>query len=472
MKGDIIMYINTKHLQILKTIKNNQVTNIRDISDIFLLSNQHAKLHLEDIYYELFQKLSCDLKPEVIIEQIKSFSNAKNILKTSQQLTKNQKIFYLIFRLIKDKHIKLSHVCEDLNLTKRNLNNYLKSISDIFSSYKFKIKISNKGVTLIGSPYFIKKFKFILTFKTLLEKDFLPKKIRNELVNFIKIENFYTFRKDVSKLFKIINCDFVEHSEISIFSFYTAFVTPHKEQKTVEKISYKNFLKYKPTYYDSKFFHKIFNFLKTTIFKNLPTIYLNDFFNLIDILNSFKNHFNKFVRNKSEELRHIFAKYLGSHIYTNTDYFRMVNPWVSYSYLKNLFFIDDSTFLNLNLNYFANSNIYEMTREINKILPSFTLFESIFLWYYFSESEDRQTNNIFVFKNLPSVIIPSLINEIYKKHNIKITFSVNLKEFNEYRKQHSIDTIITVENFKIYNNDIPIKNLFFPIPNFQKISPT
>lgn len=110
------MYINTKHLQILKTIKNSQVTNIRDISDIFLLSNQHAKLHLEDIYYELFQKLSCDLKPEVIIEQIKSFSNAKNILKTSQQLTKNQKIFYLIFRLIKDKHIKLSHVCEDLGL--------------------------------------------------------------------------------------------------------------------------------------------------------------------------------------------------------------------------------------------------------------------------------------------------------------------------------------------------------------------
>lgn len=83
------MYINTKHLQILKTIKSNQVTNIRDISDIFLLSNQHAKLHLEDIYCELFQKLSCDLKPEVIIEQIKNFSNAKNILRNSQQLTKN-----------------------------------------------------------------------------------------------------------------------------------------------------------------------------------------------------------------------------------------------------------------------------------------------------------------------------------------------------------------------------------------------
>lgn len=28
------MYINTKHLQILKTIKNNQVSNLRDISGV------------------------------------------------------------------------------------------------------------------------------------------------------------------------------------------------------------------------------------------------------------------------------------------------------------------------------------------------------------------------------------------------------------------------------------------------------
>ncbi|WP_298065013.1 hypothetical protein [uncultured Cetobacterium sp.] len=137
------MYINTKHLQILKTIKNNQVSNLRDISDIFSLSNQHAKLYLEDIYYELFQNLSRDLKPDLIINQIKKFSNAKNILKKSQQFTKNQKIFYLIFRLVNDKKIKLSHICEDLNLTKRNLNNYLKSISNVFSLYNLTIIITN-----------------------------------------------------------------------------------------------------------------------------------------------------------------------------------------------------------------------------------------------------------------------------------------------------------------------------------------
>ncbi|WP_291944670.1 hypothetical protein, partial [Cetobacterium sp.] len=95
-------------------------------------------------------------------------------------------------------------------------------------------------------------------------------------------------------------------------------------------------------------------------------------------LNPTKDHFDKTVRTKSNELRDIFAKYLGSHIYTNTNFFRIVNPWVNYSYLKILFYIDDSSFLDLNLNYFIDSNICNMTQEIKKILPSFTFFESIF----------------------------------------------------------------------------------------------
>ncbi|MGL5765217.1 MAG: hypothetical protein ACRCX8_06180 [Sarcina sp.] len=463
------MYINTKHLQILKTIKNNQVSNLRDISDIFSLSNQHAKLYLEDIYYELFQNLSRDLKPDLIINKIKKFSNAKNILKKSQQFTKNQKIFYLIFRLVNDKKIKLSHICEDLNLTKRNLNNYLKSISNVFSLYNLNIKISNKGVAIIGSPYSIKRFKFFLIFKSLVEKDFLPEKIRNEIVHFIKVDNLYRVKKDIAKFFKIIDCDFIKNSEIALFSFYAAFADPYKKQKTIEDISYENFLRYKPYYYNHEFFKKIFNILKNTCFKNIPTIYLNDFFTLIDFLNPFEEYVDNFIKNKNEDLRDIFAKYLGSHIYTNPNFFRMINPWINYSYLKSHFCIDDPAFLNINLIYFANSNIYEMTKEINQILPGFTLFETIFLWYYFSESEHNETNNIFVFKNLPSTIIPSLINEIYKKHNIKINNYVNIREFNEYQKYNHIDSIVMVENFKIYNNNIPVKNLFFPIPNFKKV---
>ena len=134
------MYINSKHLQILKVIKNTTVLNVKDMSDIFSFSYQHTKTYVEDIYSELFHEMPQDLKIEIIIEKIRLFSNAKIILKNKQQFTKSQNIFYLIFHLIKNGHIKLSHICEELNLTKRNLNNYLSEISTIFSHNNLKIK--------------------------------------------------------------------------------------------------------------------------------------------------------------------------------------------------------------------------------------------------------------------------------------------------------------------------------------------
>ncbi|WP_297432166.1 hypothetical protein [uncultured Cetobacterium sp.] len=465
------MYINSKHLQILKVIQNNQVSNLKDISDIFLLSQQHTKIHLEDIYCELFLEPSGDLKIEDAIEKIKTFPNARNILKNLQQFTKNQKIFYLIFRLIKDRHIKLSHVCEDLDLTKRNLNNYLNEVSSILLPYKLKIKVSNKGLVLNGTSYSLKRFTYLLVFKFLIEKDFLPTQVRNELVNFIKINNFHEVRKDIIKFIQIVNCNFIDYTEISFFCFYLFFKAKPKEKK-ISDISSKEILKYKPSYYDNEFFYKIFDFLKNSSFKDTSAINLHDLFNIIDIFKYSRNRFEKHIYYKANDIRDIFAKYMGPHIYENPNFFNTVIPWINYSYIKSLFYIDDSKFLNLNLNYFSNSNIYEMTKEINYILPRFTLYESIFIWYSFSKPIFKELNNIFVFKNLPVTIIPTLIEEIYKKHNIKISDYVHLRSFSEYSKKNTIHNIVLVENFSIHNTDIPIKNLYFPIPNYKRITPT
>ena len=465
------MYINSKHLQILKFIKNNKVSSLKDISDVFSLSNQHIKLHLEDIYCELFLGPSGDLKVEAAIKKIKNFPNAKNILRDFQQLSKNQKIFYLIFRLVKDRQVKLSHICEDLELTKRNLNNYFDEISKIITPYNLKIKITNKGLILLGSPYSIKKFTSLLIFKFIIEKDFLPKQLRTELMNFVKIENFYKVRKDISKFVKLIDCPIADHSEISFFCFYTCLKTSTNEKK-IKDISFNEVLKYKPSYYSSNFFYKIFYFLKNSVFKEIPSTCFSLIFDLIDIFKYFRNRFNKFIHNKSKQIQPIFAKYLGNHIYKDPNFFNLINPWVNYSYIKELFHIEDYSFLNLNLSYFNNSNINEMTKEINVVIPKFTLFESIFIWYSFSKPKDQKNKNIFVFKYLPKTIIPTLIEEIYKKHNIKIYESINIKDFNSYKKDNIINSIITIENIKIYENNIPIKNLFFPIPNYKRITPT
>ncbi|MBC2854127.1 helix-turn-helix domain-containing protein [Cetobacterium sp. 2G large] len=465
------MYINSKHLQILKFIKSNQISSLKDISDIFLLSTQHTKIHLEDIYCELFLEPSGNLKIEQLIEKIRNFPNSRNILRNSQQFTKNQKIFYLVFRLVKDRQIKLSHICEDLELTKRNLNNYFNEVSKLITPYHLKIKITNKGISLLGSPYSINKFVYLLTFKFLIEKDFLPKQLRKELTDFIKIKNFYKVRKDISEFILLLDCPFSNHSEISLLCFYICLKASNHEKK-IEDIPIKDALKYKPSYYNTDFFYKIFIFLKSSSFKDISSTCLSGILDLIDIFKYFRSHFNKSIHNKAEEVRPIFAKYLGNHVYTDPNFFHIINPWINYSYLKELFHVDDYSFLNLNLNYFANSNIDEMTKEINLFIPKFTLFESIFVWYSLSKVETEKNRNIFVFKYLPKSIIPTLVEEIYKKHNIKIYESVDIKDFNNYKKNNIINSVITIENIKIYDNNIPVKNLFFPIPNYKRITPT
>ena len=334
------MYINSKHLQILKVIKNNQVSNIKEISDIFSISQQHTKLYLEDIYSELFLETPKDLKGEVTIEKIRTFPNSKNILKQCQQFTKNQKIFYLIFNLIKNKQIKLSHICEDLNLTKRNLNNYLDEISKIITPYNLKIKVTNKGLILTCTPYSLKRFKYLLIFKFLVEREFLPTQFRKEFMNFIKIDNFYKMKKDIANFVQLINCRSGDYCEISLYCF---FITYHVEEneKQVKDITYQEILKYKPGYYNTEFFYKTLNFIKNSSFNSISSSSLNNFFDLLDIFKYSRSHFEKNICKKSEEIRPIFAKYIGNHIYENKDFSNIVNPWVQYSYLKDLFFIDD-----------------------------------------------------------------------------------------------------------------------------------
>ena len=169
------------------------------------------------------------------------------------------KIFYLIFHLIKDRQIKLSHICKNLDLTKRNLNNYFNDISIILKPYNLKIKATNKGLVLLGSPYAIKKFKYFLIFKFLIEKEFLPKQLRNELVQFIKIENFYELRKDILNFIRFLNLKLSLHSEISLFCFYLSYKA-NKNEKKISDILIKDSLKYKPGYYDLDYFSEIFKY--------------------------------------------------------------------------------------------------------------------------------------------------------------------------------------------------------------------
>lgn len=463
------MYINSKHLQILHLIKNNPNFNLKDLSEILDLSQQHIKLYLIDIYLEVSKKNISSLKIDEILKGVSNFKEAKKILRESQQFTKNQKIFYFLFFISLSKKINFSTISKELDLTTRNLNNYKETINNILEIYNLKLDITSQGIQLLGSNFNLKRLHYLLFFKFLVEKDYLPKKFRNDVLKNLNLKNFSRLRKDIYNFLNLLDCQHSMHQQATLLAFYVTF-KEENSKRIVNKISFNKCLKYKPSSWKNDFFHKIFYFLKNSSFKELRTEPLYLLFNIIDTFCYSKVCFTVPLDEDTKSIQYIFSKYLGDHLLDNSSFFPIANPWINYCKIKQLFFIDDFSLVNINLTHIPNSNILNMTNEIKKIIPSFTIFESIFLWIILSSKKISTDINIFVFKNIENSIVPSIINEIYKKHNIKITKSFNSKEINQYLKNNKVDNIITVENIKIYNKNVTVKNLYFPMPNYKKIN--
>lgn len=461
------MYITTKHLQILDIIKKKPIFTIKDISQILSMSTQHVKVYIEDIYSELFNSSSKTLKAEEIISYIYNSKNSKNILKKIQHFNKHQNIFYMLFLLGKNNYFKLSEISKELGITTRNLNNYSQEIKSILNFFNLNMEISNKGIYLIGDSQNITRFKFYLYFKFLVEKNYLPKKLRNEFLSFSKITNFKKVKKDIRRLIELLKCKNIIYSEFIFLSLYMTYKnsTPIKK---IKDITLEESLEYKPCTLETKTFYKIINFLKNSIFKELSIYGLNVIFMGSNSLHASKKFYSNRTSEYFEKISSIFKEYLGESV--NPNFTSILNSFIFYCEIKNIMFIEDSSFLNLNLSHLANSNFLNLTKDLQKILPSFSFIETLILWYIYNEKEEQKKNNIFVFKYLNSATIPALIKEIYKKHNIEINDFINIKNLNSYLKAHTVDNIILVENIKIYKTNIPVKTLFIPIVNYKKIS--
>lgn len=460
------MYINSKHLQILKLIKSNQNITINEIGQIFSLSSQYTKLHLEAIYLELFNNSSP--KESLLIKQIYNFPNSKNCLRQVQQFTKDQKIFYLIFKLITNRQIKLLHISKELDITKRNINNYFNKVNSILAFFSLKVNISNKGVRIIGDDYSLKKITLLIIFKFLIEKDFLPLKFRKEALLFFKIKDFSKIKKDIIEFSLTIGTDISEYHYFTLFAFFYTFCKKNSLE-TLKNISLEQSLKYKPSRYTECFFLKIISLLKKSTFSTLPHKNIDSLFNIIDIFFYSKTQYDQSSRVLAKNIRSIFSKYLGENISNNENFFPLITPWLHYCQIKSILFIDDASFLNINLKGISNSNLFKMMKEIQKLVPNFTLYETLFLWYKLYYSQHNNKTNILVYKNISSSIISTIVDEIYKTHNIPIHNSVNIRFINQYLKENQVDNIVTIENLNIYNKNIPIINISFPIPIYNKM---
>ncbi|MGL5970524.1 MAG: hypothetical protein ACRCZL_00760 [Cetobacterium sp.] len=385
------MYITTKHLTILKFIKNNSNFTLKDIADIFKMSPQYTKFYIEDIYSELYGTSKEKLKIEETLHLINISKNAKNTLRKNQYFTKNQNIFYILLILAQNNNFKLGEISDLIGITTRNLNNYFPTIKEILNIFFLDLESSHRGFNLIGSEESINDFKVFLFFKFLIEKEFLPERLRVDFLNFFKIENFKSLKREVEF----------------------------------------DFIHYINRYCAEKYFWNTFDEKINKVFK-------------------------LFLENLGETNSSNFMKILKKHLF--------------YSEFKDKLFIDDNHFLNLNLSNIVGSNFSELVKEVQNIFPSFTILEGLTLWYSFFEERKNEEKNIFIFKYLNKSIVPTLVKEIYKKHNIIIKDSIHIHDLKSYLKHNSVHNAIVVENLNINIENLNVQNIFIPILNYQNLN--
>ncbi|MGL5000073.1 MAG: hypothetical protein ACRC0R_01800 [Cetobacterium sp.] len=409
------MYINSKHLQIFYFIKSNNDFNFKNICEVFNLSQQRAKLFIEDIYFEFFGDNYDKKNKDEMLKNIRSFKGGNRILRKVQIFTKQQNIFYLLFFLGMTGHFKMSNISKKIDITSRNLNNYSHEIKNILFFFNLDILVSNTGIELSGSKHDKKKFKFFLYLKFLIEKDYLPKLIRRDFIKFCKIKDFYILKKEIKTLALEADLGNTAFSKKVLFAQHLAFHTKNK----------------------SNFFLKILQEFETSTFLNADKVN-----------NIFKNHLPET---------------------NNPLFFNILNYTVAYCELKEILFIDDFTFLELNLSCISDSNFLKLTKEIQKIIPKFNFFESLILWYSYNDNKEKIENNIFVYKNISYFIINNLIAEIQKKHNLKISEGISYFKLKDYLKENTVDNIFLIENINLKIKNMNIKNLYIPFQNYKKI---
>lgn len=455
------MYINSRHLRIVKVVKNIENISLEEMALIFNKSTQHIRISLKEIY-TFINNEDKDTSIQDIIKAIKNSNKIRYLLRKNQHLTKYEKLNFLLFVILIRKKIKLNELAKELQVTKRILNYYLVEIKEMISKYHLEIKSTNQGISLIGSKSSKNEIIFIYIFKFLIERNELPYSIRKLVFDYISTGDYKQIKKESLEICEILSPVYSDKIIFFLFSYYIAF-KDSEFSKNIKNIQNSEIYKYRPINIPNDIYENFFLKLRKSSFGRIPSTYLYGLIELIKKNGFICSDYKKEVINKSLEIKSILIKYIGKHLEQEYSYLKVVSYWINYCFYKSEFKIEDLTFLDLRKSFSNNSNILNMTQEIAKIVPTFTYYEGIILYYRFSITKiNKNENNIFIYKNIPNEILELLKYNLEKIHNVKIKDLIHVNRLEKYIINNKVDCVIIVENIEIKINGIQVLKFFIP----------
>ncbi|MGL5983418.1 MAG: hypothetical protein ACRCZR_08825 [Cetobacterium sp.] len=399
------MYINSRHIKIAKFLSIIGDSDLEILKKSLDITSSTLNAYLRDIEFILTEKNDIKSYKDIII-LIKSKPNLIWLLKKNQNITKTEKIDFMISMFLYNQKVNLTEAAALLDINRRSINYYLEEMNSLLNKNNlFLTNKNNCGLVLDGDLKNRKDLIFGYTYKLLIEKNELPKNLRNIVAYIIKSLNLNEFKL----LFK--NIDFGKCISNKDSIVFIAFYFSHY------------FLENKKVTCFESFYKELHEYIKDNVNKT---------------------HYNEF--------KELIQKYLNINLQNQIVNDFHILKWFWYNQMKDNFNITDLNRFLIITDTIPNE-IKTFVINMKNNFKSFSLYEGINLYFTLKNSHfvknEQKHRDIFVYRSLSQEMIFSAEVKLKKNYSFDFKEVLNVNEVKKYLNSNKVDSIVTIENFKI-----------------------
>lgn len=462
--------INTKHLRLFKLLEFTKGDSL-EFCELFLNINRaNLYSYLKEIQKVVPQKQNIT-KTDEIITSILNQNICYSFLKKEQNISKDDRIFFLTLHLLLKSSLNLQSLSNILGVSRRTLNVDLITIKKNIEIYSLDIhSISGKGVFLEGDFVNIKRALCTYIYKYLVEENYLPNIFKQSFSHIFhnqKIDSI--LQKQIEHFIAIANCDSFFYNRELLKSFYISFKfldddTSYENQIKNNLNTLDKFKIYFENMFKSNSLKEIFNFFQVSI---LGEISFEDIHFLINILKISKGLFpeeNIFIKNHFNIFKNIFKNNLNLDLKRDLFIDRFLSRTSFCSKQKHYLSIFEMSFLNLNLDDLTIKKCIILFKELRKIYWNISFTDVVSLYLYTNSINKKEEKKlVIVYNTIPKHLLEQLKDKIEFNNNITITNFININLFNDFIKINNIRYVgIFEEALKNSLGNLEIEYLTFP----------
>ena len=462
----------SKHLRVLSLLNFTGGRDLDFLESFLKLSKANLNLYIKDIYNSIpnVQKTS---KFDIITKEILNFNNLFSNLKEKQVISKDERVFFLILKILIEGNLNLENLSKKLDVSRRTLNGDLVDIKkDLYNFHLIIESHTGKGVFLTGENINRKRALSCYIYKFLVEEPYLPNFLTNYFSFLFHNDEVDLFlKKDIENFLNQCNMDNFFCNRELLKAFYISFQyldDPGYNYKDNLKNNLKDFSSFK--FYFSKIFSGkdleiFYTLFHDSLFKNIDFNEIPYFLNILKICTG---HFPEEAIYYNDHLaiwKDVIKKNMRKSLTSKEELaLKKIILRVGFASKQNHYIpIQEFSFLDLNMDKEIVGKCISLFEDFQAHYWNVSFNDIVSMFFILNSIKEERKEIIVIYKNIPRYMVENLKDKLEVKYNITIKDFINVHFFDTFKKNNPVKTIgvfteldLELDDFEVINLDLNI----------------